>query len=48
VTGRLAGYRGLADTVKLTPPTHGVDAEQSRGCQDQIIALINDLEGEGP
>jgi probable F420-dependent oxidoreductase len=45
VTGRLAGYRGLADTVKLTPPTHGVGAEQTRSCQDQIIALINDLEG---
>jgi probable F420-dependent oxidoreductase len=45
VTARLAGYRGLADTIKLTPPTHGVDAEESRTCQDQIIALIADLEG---
>ena len=45
VRARLAGYDGLADTVKLTPPTHGVSAEESRACQAQIIALIADLSG---
>jgi hypothetical protein len=40
VRSRLAAYEGLADTVKLTPPTHGVSAEETRACQEQILALI--------
>lgn len=43
VRARLAAYHGLADTIKLTPPTHGVTAEESRACQEQIIQLIADL-----
>ncbi len=45
VRERLAAYDGLADTVKLTPPTHGVTAEESRSCQEQIITMIADLTG---
>jgi probable F420-dependent oxidoreductase len=45
VRGRLAAYEGLADTVKLTPPTHGVSAAESRSCQDQIIDMIADITG---
>lgn len=47
VRARLASFDGLADTVKLTPPTHGVTAEESRACQEQILALIADLTGTG-
>jgi probable F420-dependent oxidoreductase len=36
----LAAYEGLADTVKLSPPTHGLPAQETRQAQDEIIALI--------
>lgn len=36
----IAGYQGLADAVKLSPPTHGVDPAITRLCQDRIIELI--------
>jgi probable F420-dependent oxidoreductase len=45
VRGRLAAYEGLADTIKLTPPTHGVSAAESRSCQDQIIDMIAHITG---
>jgi probable F420-dependent oxidoreductase len=45
VRARLAGYDGLADTIKLTPPTHGVTAQESRSCQEQILALIGEITG---
>jgi probable F420-dependent oxidoreductase len=45
---RLTAYEGLADTIKLTPPTHGVSAEESRSCQDQIIEMIADITGGAP
>ncbi|NVI92762.1 LLM class flavin-dependent oxidoreductase [Actinomadura sp. BRA 177] len=43
VRERLAGYAGLADTVKLTPPTHGLPAEETRRAQEHIIELIGAL-----
>lgn len=43
VRERLAGYAGLADTVKLTPPTHGLPAEETRRAQERIIELIGAL-----
>lgn len=43
VRERLRAYEGLADTVKLTPPTHGIPAEETRHAQDRIIELIGDL-----
>jgi probable F420-dependent oxidoreductase len=45
VRTRLAAYEGLADTVKLTPPTHGVSAEESRACQDHIIDMMRHITG---
>lgn len=42
---RLAAYEGIADSVKLSPPTHGLDAAETRAAQDQIIAMIADLTG---
>jgi probable F420-dependent oxidoreductase len=45
VRERLSGYEGLADTVKLTPPTHGLPAEDTRSAQRQIIELIATLTG---
>ncbi|KHL15899.1 UNVERIFIED_CONTAM: luciferase [Mumia flava] len=45
VAGRLAAYEGLADSVKLSPPTHGIDAAQTRAAQDSIIALVATLTG---
>lgn len=43
VAERITGYRGLADTVKLSPPTHGLPAADTRVAQDQIIAMIADV-----
>ncbi|WP_256839409.1 LLM class flavin-dependent oxidoreductase [Ornithinimicrobium faecis] len=45
VAGRIAAYDGLADTIKLTPPTHGLPADQTRAAQKEIIALIAELTG---
>ncbi|GAA4927913.1 alkanesulfonate monooxygenase SsuD/methylene tetrahydromethanopterin reductase-like flavin-dependent oxidoreductase (luciferase family) [Nonomuraea thailandensis] len=43
VAERLAGYAGLADTVKLTPAVHGNPPEQVRRNQARIIELIGTL-----
>lgn len=43
VIKRIAEYEGIADSVKLSPPTHGVDAATTRLCQDRIIELISSL-----
>ncbi len=43
VRERLVSYAGLADTVKLTPPTHGLPAEETRRAQEHIIELIGAL-----
>ncbi|MFE3454171.1 LLM class flavin-dependent oxidoreductase [Nonomuraea sp. NPDC059194] len=43
VRDKLSAYGGLADAIKLTPPTHGVAAEETRLAQDRIIELIGDL-----
>lgn len=43
VADRLSAYEGLVDTVKLSPPTHGLEADEIRASQDQLIALIADL-----
>ncbi|WP_190814446.1 LLM class flavin-dependent oxidoreductase [Saccharopolyspora pogona] len=45
VRARLAAYEGLADSVKLTPPTHGLAAEEIRIAQSRIFDLIFDLTG---
>ncbi|MBX6748810.1 MAG: LLM class flavin-dependent oxidoreductase [Micromonosporaceae bacterium] len=43
VVERIMAYRGLADSVKLSPPTHGLSAAETRLAQDQIIAMIADV-----
>lgn len=45
VRDRLAGYDGLVDSVKLTPPTHGLSADETRRAQREIIALIAEMTG---
>lgn len=43
VATHLSAYDGLADTVKLTPPTHGLTPAEIRACQKELIAVIGDL-----
>lgn len=46
VRQRLAAYEGLADSVKLSPPTHGLPASETRAAQDEIIRLIDETTRE--
>jgi probable F420-dependent oxidoreductase len=43
VREKILAFEGLADSVKLSPSTHGVDASITRRCQDRIIELIATL-----
>ncbi len=43
VRRRLRAYEGLADSIKLTPPTHGLSPEQTRAAQARVIDLIGSL-----
>ncbi len=45
VVARVKAYDGLADTVKLSPPTHGLPAAETRAAQEEIIGLIGELTG---
>lgn len=45
VAERIAEYEGLADSVKLSPPTHGIAVEDTRAAQDRIIELIAHITG---
>lgn len=45
VAARIEQYAGLADSVKLTPPTHGLSAADTRLAQAQLIELIRELTG---
>jgi probable F420-dependent oxidoreductase len=45
VAGRISAYEGVADSVKLSPPTHGIAAADTRQAQDEIIAMIHELTG---
>ncbi|MTK05062.1 LLM class flavin-dependent oxidoreductase [Micromonospora sp. CP22] len=45
VAARIAAYEGKADSVKLSPPTHGIGAEDVRVAQNEILALIAELTG---
>lgn len=42
---RIAQYEGLADSIKLSPPTHGLPAAETRSAQDELIGLIADITG---
>jgi probable F420-dependent oxidoreductase len=41
VRKRLAEYEGIADGVKLSPPTHLVPAEVTRACQQAILTHLS-------
>ncbi|WP_406316022.1 LLM class flavin-dependent oxidoreductase [Streptosporangium sp. NBC_01639] len=43
VAARVAGYHGSADSIKLTPPVHGLTPEEIRAAQTRVIALIKEL-----
>lgn len=45
VAARIAGYEGKADSVKLSPPTHGIAAAETRKAQDEIIAMMAATQG---
>jgi probable F420-dependent oxidoreductase len=42
IRARLREYEGLADVIKLTPPTHHVPPEVTRESQAAIVALLAD------
>lgn len=48
VAAQLAGYEGLADSVKLSAPTHGLSPTEIRTAQDRVIELIATLTAGGP
>ena len=43
VAAQISAYDGLADSVKLTPPTHGLTPPEIRLAQKELIAVIGDL-----
>lgn len=44
---QVAAYAGVADTIKLTPPTHGLPPAEIRHAQKEVIAMIAELTGAG-
>ena len=45
VIERIAAYDGLATTIKITPPTHGLSSADTRASQDRILKMIAELTG---
>lgn len=45
VARRIGEYEGLADSVKLSPPTTGLTANETRASQDELIGLIAEITG---
>ncbi len=41
----LSRYEGVVDSIKLTPPTHGLSPDEVRAAQSQVIQLIGELTG---
>jgi len=41
VRARLKEYEGLADGIKLSPPTHLVSPDVTRHAQHQILELLS-------
>jgi probable F420-dependent oxidoreductase len=41
----LGRYEGVVDSIKLTPPTHGLSPDEVRAAQAQVIQLIGELTG---
>jgi probable F420-dependent oxidoreductase len=48
VRARVEAYDGLADMVKLSPPTHGIEPAQTRACQERILDLLPEMCGGHP
>ncbi|MCX6453017.1 MAG: LLM class flavin-dependent oxidoreductase [Actinobacteria bacterium] len=46
VRDRISEYEGIVDSVKLTPPTHGLTADITRKAQNQILEMIPVLTGK--
>ncbi|MGB0102137.1 MAG: LLM class flavin-dependent oxidoreductase [Nocardioides sp.] len=46
VAEQIATYDGIADTIKLTPPTHGLTPDEIRAAQKEVIAMIAELTGQ--
>jgi len=42
----IAAYDGVATSIKITPPTHGLSAEDTRSSQEQILLMIAELTGK--
>lgn len=45
VAERITRYEGLADTIKLSPPTQGLPPEETRSAQEELIGLIAEITG---
>jgi alkanesulfonate monooxygenase SsuD/methylene tetrahydromethanopterin reductase-like flavin-dependent oxidoreductase (luciferase family) len=45
VMERIAAYNGLATTIKITPPTHGLSSADTRASQQEILKMIAELTG---
>lgn len=45
VAERIAAYEGKADSVKLSPPTHGLSTAETRAAQDELLSLMAELTG---
>jgi alkanesulfonate monooxygenase SsuD/methylene tetrahydromethanopterin reductase-like flavin-dependent oxidoreductase (luciferase family) len=40
---RIAAYDGLADAIKLSPPSYGLPADEVRHAQDRLLDLVGSL-----
>jgi alkanesulfonate monooxygenase SsuD/methylene tetrahydromethanopterin reductase-like flavin-dependent oxidoreductase (luciferase family) len=45
VIERISDYDGIANTIKITPPTHGLSATDTRASQEKILKMIPELTG---
>lgn len=45
VMARISEYDGLVGDLKLSPPTHGLAAPDTREAQNEIIAMMSELTG---
>lgn len=45
VMARIAGYDGVATSIKITPPTHGLSGADTRASQKAILTMIAELTG---
>ncbi len=45
VMARISEYDGLVGDLKLSPPTHGLAASDTREAQDEIITMMSELTG---